>query len=215
MWCATAHREVKGKLTVGVGFFLHHAGSGAETQVIMFGVKALPIEPSHWHWPALHFIKKKKKYSSWADLWQPDSTNPSSYLLLSSRWWSCWVYHLHWSLLPAPKACLPSCCLSTGVAKSSRLCSSSCSSSNLEDVELLLQLRWSIVWKTQCKLKRPKTNACYTDCTQLQPQCQSGLQNLNGFPLLTDPRPASGELSHCTNQNWKLIIWMFITLPSK
>lgn len=57
MWCATAHREVKGNLTVGVGFFLHHAGPGAETQVITRGNTALPTEPSHWHWPALHFIK--------------------------------------------------------------------------------------------------------------------------------------------------------------
>lgn len=199
---------------MGVGFFLHHAGPGAETQVIALGVKVLATEPSLWHWPALHFIKKKK-YSSWADLWQPDSTNSSSYLLLSSRRWCCWVYHLHSSLLPAPNACLPSCCHSTDVAKSSRLCSSSCSSSNLENVELLLQLRWSKPWKTQCKLKRPKTNACYTDRTQLQPQCQSRLQNLSGFPLLTDPCLASEEISHCTNQNWKLIIWMFITLPSK
>lgn len=42
---------------MGVGFFLHHAGPGAETQVIALGVKALPTEPFHWHWPALHFIK--------------------------------------------------------------------------------------------------------------------------------------------------------------
>ena len=57
MWCAAAHIEVKGKLTVGVGFSLHHAGSGAEAQVITLGGKALPTEPPHWHWPAMHFIK--------------------------------------------------------------------------------------------------------------------------------------------------------------
>lgn len=57
VWCAAAHREVKGKLTVGVGFFSHHAGSGAEAQVITLGGKALPTEPSHWQWPAMHFIK--------------------------------------------------------------------------------------------------------------------------------------------------------------
>lgn len=44
---------------MGVGFFLHHAGPGAETQVIALGVKVLATEPSLWHWPALHFIKKK------------------------------------------------------------------------------------------------------------------------------------------------------------
>lgn len=42
---------------MGIGFFLHHAGSGAEAQVITLGGKALPIEPSHWNRPAMHFIK--------------------------------------------------------------------------------------------------------------------------------------------------------------
>lgn len=178
------------------------------------------------HWTtslALACYAFHKKHSSWADLWQPDGPNPTSYLLLSSRRWPWGVCHLHWRLLPAPNACqppcLPSCCVSTGVVKAPRLYLLSCSSSILEDMELLLQLRWSKPLKTQCELKRPKTGACYTDLTQLQPQCQSRLQNLSGFPLLTDPRPASEELSHGTNQkkhqNWELRIWMFTTFPSK
>lgn len=101
----------------------------------------------------MHFIKK---YSSWADLWQPDSTNPTSCLLLSSRRWSCWVCHLHWSRLPAPNACHPPC-LASCCAKAAKLYSLSCSRSNLEDVELLLQLRcggpcpWkpSVSWRDQ------------------------------------------------------------------